>query len=142
MSSAPPPSTLTLLSELPKHDTGTKVRFLGCVTSYDTGKGLLELQHAHPAPPDCSVAAHVDINLLLENTKRENLEVGAWVNIVGYVQNLKHPQPRIKAFREAQEVGSSQSVHTIVQIQAIMLWSAGGIKINEYEKAVTQRTAI
>jgi hypothetical protein len=49
------------------------------------------------------------------------MEVGAWVNIIGYVDRRK-------------EKG--------VFVQAITVWSAGNIDLNAYEKAVEARKAV
>ena len=88
MSSAPLPTQLTLLSKLPDNDMGSKVRFLGCVTSYQSAKGLLEIVHESRSQSLVVVRAKVDVNLILENVTRETLEVGAWVNVVGYIQGI------------------------------------------------------
>lgn len=59
------------------------------------------------------------------------LQVGAWVNVVGYVMNGK-------SLAEAEEVDRlDESV--IVKVQAIMLWDAVAIDLEQYEQAVRAR---
>jgi len=144
MSNGPLPSTLTLLTSLRSHETGTKVRFLGCVTHYHLPTGTLSLQHAYaPSPPPAtSTVALVDVNLLLEGMKREDTVVGAWVNVVGYVGGVLG-EGKAKRNRRAKgaegERGENGEGVVRVRVQAVMLWSAGGLKIGEYEKAVEGR---
>ena len=138
MSNGPLPTTITFLAHLPRHPQRTKVRFLGCVTKYDISTGVLELQHAHPSAYDMTVIAVVDVNLLLENLKREDVAVGAWVNIVGYVEGVINKREKAKDLNGNTGQGGISRVD-LVKVQAIMLWSAGAIKIGEYESALTQR---
>ena len=129
---------LTFLTSLPSHAPTTKVRFLGCVTKFDIGTGVLELQHLYPQPTS-SVLAMVDINVIIETTKRELLEVGAWVNVVGYVgERVRKGKGRNE--RDGDAVNRIEVVR--VGVQAIMLWSAEGVKLGEYEKAVEGRLGI
>ena len=138
MSNGPLPTTITFLAHLPSHPQGTKVRFLGCVTKYDLSTGVLELQHAYPPAYDISVIAVVDVNLLLENLKREDLVVGAWVNVVGYVEEVINKRENAKHMNGNMGQGGISRVD-LLKVQAIMLWSAGGINIGEYERALTER---
>ena len=146
MSNGPLPPTLTFLSALPTHPPGTKIRFLGCVTNYTLHKGILELQHAYPPPPSHkSIFALVDVNLLLETLKREDTQVGAWVNIVGYVEGIVKEGKRGEMREKERDVEAEQwdgAPVVYVRVQAIMLWSAGGVKIAEYEKALRERLKV
>ena len=132
MSNGPLPTTITFLTHLPTHPQGTKVRFLGCVTKYDLSTGVLELQHAYPSAFDITVIALVDVNLLLEILRREDIVVGAWVNIVGYVEETVNKREKVRG------QGGIPRVY-LVKVQAIMLWSAGSINIGEYESSLTER---
>lgn len=134
MSNGPLPTTLTLLSSLSQFETGCKVRFLGCVTAYDLPTGTLSLQHAYPTPSSASALstiALVDVNLLLEGLKREDTTIGAWLNVVGYVEGVLGEVSGQK--------GKGKGEICQVKVQAVMLWSAGAFKIGEYEKAVEGR---
>lgn len=129
MSNGPLPTTLTFLTSLSQFEPGSKVRFLGSVTRYHIGTGTLWLQHAYsasPPPATADVTALVDVKILLEGLKGEDTIIGAWVNVMGYVEEV---------IMEGEGNGQTSRV----KVQAIMLWSAGGLKIGEYEKAVEGR---
>ncbi len=138
MSNGPLPTNITFLAHLPTYPQGTKVRFLGCVTKYDLSTGVLKLQHAYPSAYDANVIAVVDVNLLLENLRREDIAVGAWVNIIGYVEEMINQREQAKDLDGTMGQEGISRVD-MVKVQAIMLWSAGGIKIGEYERALIQR---
>ena len=111
------------------------------MTAYDSRTGVLELQHAYPPSASIAVLALVDVNLLLENIKRENLEIGAWVNVLGYVGEVvwggKRMLSRSKGYKEERIDGERTIVR--IQVQAVMMWGAGGVKLEEYEAAVEER---
>ena len=138
MSNGPLPTTIIFLTHLPTHPQGTKVRFLGCVTKYDLSTGVLELQHAYPTTFDTTVVALVDVNLLLENLKREDIVVGAWVNIVGYIEEIMNKKEKVRVLDGNMGQGRIPRVD-LVKVQAILLWSAGSVKIGEYERALAER---
>ena len=124
-SNGPLPAQLTLLSSLPSYASGSKVRFLGCVNSYNSQKGILELTHAYPSSIDGPIIrAIVDVNVILETMRRDDLEAGAWVNVLGYVQGRK---------KNAGDGAVS------VNVQAIMIWGAGSVELGKYETAVSER---
>ena len=111
---------------------------MGCVTKYDISTGVLELQHAYPTAYDTTVIAIVDVNILLENLKRDDIAVGAWVNVIGYVEEVINKREKAKDLRGNTAQGALSRMD-LVKVQAIMLWSAGAIKVGEYERALTQR---
>ncbi|PYH41515.1 nuclear telomere cap complex subunit Ten1 [Aspergillus saccharolyticus JOP 1030-1] len=88
---APLPSIRSFLSNLPSLQADTKVRFLGCVRSYRIPTGHLVLEHNYPhrKPPQEPASVLVDINAVLESVTAEELRVGAWVNVLGYVRRRK-----------------------------------------------------
>lgn len=134
MTAGPLPTTLTFLSSLPSIPAGQKVRFLGCVTHYALSSGNLSLQHAYPSTQACNNIALVDVNLLLEGLKREDMQVGTWVNVVGYVEG------RVKGRGENGAVGEGGGREVVkVRVKAVMLWSAGGVEIGKYERALEGR---
>ena len=73
------------------------------------------------------MVAQVDIELLLETLKREDIQIGEWVNVIGYIQQAVEGEGKTAA------AGKDS---TQIRIQAIMLWSAGRINLREYEKAL------
>ena len=76
------------------------------------------------------MVALVDIQLLLETLKRDDIQIGEWVNIIGYVQEDAKEEGR----ESAAEKGFVQ-----IKVQAIILWSAGRINLREYEKGLMGR---
>ncbi|CAO1602986.1 hypothetical protein XANCAGTX0491_006580 [Xanthoria calcicola] len=143
MSNGPVPTRLILLSDLPSHSHGEKVRFLGCVSRHDPKTGTLCLEHAYPASTaKARVTAAVDVNLLLEILKCTDTQVGEWVNVMGYVQGSE-PEKGGKKFNGVGRQGGNQANEgTVVKLQAVMLWSAGGVKVGEYEKALGRRKEV
>lgn len=111
------------------------------VTSYATLTGHLHLHHAYPPPTagDRSgreVTAVVDLELLGATVRSTDTQVGAWVNVIGTVEETTTSRSRGKG-----EKSKGKGKRQEVRIQAVMLWSAGGIKLDEYEKAVEGRKA-
>ena len=136
MSSAPLPTRLVFLNDLSTLAPGEKVRFLGCVTEYNISTGTLTLQHAYPSSSgNGCFTANVDVNLLLSTLKSTDTQVGEWVNVMGYVQA---PQEKGKS-RDGNGLRGGNVGGKSVKVQAVMLWSAGAIKLVEYEKAVEMR---
>ncbi|KAF3760693.1 hypothetical protein M406DRAFT_267784 [Cryphonectria parasitica EP155] len=123
MSLGPVPSKLTLLSSLPSCGFGDKVRFLGCVASYSIASGTLILQYSYPKCPE--VKASVDVRLVLEKLTSEQTSVGQWVNVIGYIASAP-PDSSKKHSKRKREVPT-------VQVQALMLWSAGPLDVGRYE---------
>lgn len=76
----------------------------------------------------------MDVNLLLSSLKTTDTQPGEWVNVMGYVQ-AKTTQP---AHGKGGHKGMCNGL-VRVKIQAIMLWSAGSLKLGEYEKALASR---
>ncbi|GFF29546.1 hypothetical protein IFM61606_04432 [Aspergillus udagawae] len=134
----PLPSTRAFLSDLPSLPPGSKVRFLGCVRTYHIASGHLILEHDYPrrrfssnagTEPACVA---VDVNAVLEAVTVEELRVGAWVNVVGYVRRW----------------GSDCNDHDIllrklrlsspVYVEAVMVFSAGVVELGEYERVLRE----
>ena len=62
--------------------------------------------------------ANVNIDHVLESVQSTTVDVGTWINVIGYVERRK-------------EAG--------VFVQAIAIWSAGNVDLDAYEKAVEKR---
>ncbi|KAH8821113.1 CST complex subunit Ten1 [Xylogone sp. PMI_703] len=118
---------LLLLSELHKFHPGDKVRFLGCVTSYSTQSAVLTLEHNHPQGNN--LKAFVNVEHVLNTLKSTETQIGEWVNVMGYVT----PKPRddLPAISKKSRNG--------IYVQAIVLWSAGPIKLDKYEQSLDQQ---
>ncbi|KAL8371614.1 hypothetical protein RB595_001423 [Gaeumannomyces hyphopodioides] len=133
MSNGPIPSTLVLLPTLHKEAAGAKVRFLGCVESYATGDATLTLEHDNATACGPRVRALVDVNLLLQSLKAEQTRAGEWVNVIGYIAP-EADQPRLPGPLPGEH-------HRVrVRVQAVVLWSAGPLNIQEYTTTVAARS--
>ncbi|RHZ61927.1 nuclear telomere cap complex subunit Ten1 [Aspergillus thermomutatus] len=131
----PLPSTRAFLSDLPSLPTGSKVRFLGCVRTYNIPTGHLVLEHNYPR---CRFSANagterasvaVDVNAVLESVTAEELRVGAWVHVVGYVRSWGSDGPDHDALRKLR-------VSSPVYVEAVMVFSAGAVALGEYERVL------
>ena len=71
----------------------------------------------------------VDINAVLESVTPEELRVGAWVNVLGYVRDARY---------RGVETGASRSSSRAVYVEAILVFSAGAVNLGEYERIVRE----
>lgn len=131
--SGPVPSHLVLLSDLGRCAPGMKVRFLGWYSSpcqgyrhvlisnsvdeYVAKTATLRLKHNYPTFTS-HIVANVNVDHVLEQVKRQELDVGTWLNVMGYVEQRK-------------EKG--------VFIQAVTIWDADNVDLEAYEKSVEKR---
>lgn len=99
------------------------------VEKYDISSATLSVRHNHP---DSVTVARVNVDHILESAQRSDLEVGAWVNVTGYVNQIKER-------RLPERVDGRARRRTKVQVQAIMLWSAGSLNVQKYEEALEAR---
>lgn len=108
------------------------------VAKYTTSTATLTLQHNYPAvAANSTTIALVDVNLLLSMLKPTDTQVGEWVNVIGYVTS----QPVFTAKKERKS-GSEALKRATVSVQAVMLWSAGSIKLGEYERVLAERQEV
>lgn len=98
------------------------------VENYVEAEGVLEVFHHFPKRRQAITKAHVNITSILDVVTKEHLETGAWVNIIGYISAPPHGYNGLAA----------QAVE-LPYIHALMVWSADGINLSEYEKALTER---
>ncbi|KAH7130523.1 CST complex subunit Ten1 [Dendryphion nanum] len=117
MSTGPVASSLVLLSDLESCKPGTKVRFLGCVDEYVTKTATLKLKHNFPVETTPKFA-YVSVDHVLETVKHDTMDIGAWLNIIGYIERSKTNR---------------------VYVQAVTIWDAGNINLEAYQKAVEAR---
>ncbi|KAJ5959764.1 uncharacterized protein N7479_006914 [Penicillium vulpinum] len=135
----PRPSTRVFLSDLASLQADSKIRFLGCVTHYTITTGYLILEHNYPRSKIAPSSVSVDINAVLEDLTAEELRVGTWLNVLGYIRELE-PVPPPSSFSSTPDEAnrSSQRPSTVpprpVYVEAIMVFPAGAIAIGEYER--------
>ncbi|RMZ75042.1 hypothetical protein DV737_g5506, partial [Chaetothyriales sp. CBS 132003] len=131
-------SRLVFLHELHKFKAGTKVRFICCALEYDSTTGLLLVEHAYPATAPQTPRAHVDINLVIDTTKSELFEHGAWINVIGLVQAFRRQRPRSTLTAPATD---KETTANHPRVQAILVWDAGPLKLGDYEASVEKHRA-
>lgn len=84
----------------------------------------------------------MDVNLLLESLKREDTQVGAWVNVVGSTEGVANEAPGEGKVRKGSTTNGEGELgnRTVrVRVKAVMLWSAGAVRLGEYEEIVHAR---
>jgi hypothetical protein len=90
------------------------------VQAYSVSTASLKLQHRDAS--DANVSALVDVRLVLERLTGDHTRPGEWVNVLGYVaailpDNLRHGE-------------------LVVHVQALLVWSAGALDIQQYQTSV------
>ena len=114
------------------------------VTRYDPGSGILYLQD--PLPISCDegkitrqpgstdsssvlyVVAEIEVDLVLANLQDRDISIGAWLNIIGYIQNDGGERSR-----------RSRDLDSRIRIQALLMWSAGAIDTDAYVHVLADR---
>lgn len=76
----------------------------------------------HNYPPGNAVKAMVDIRLLLNTLKSNETQIGEWVNIIGYIE-------------AGQPIKRGELEQLSVNVQAVVLWSTGPLKLQAYERS-------
>jgi hypothetical protein len=94
------------------------------VDVYDSTSATLHFKDrfASTTVPSASGSASVNVAYVLDALNFELTQVGAWVNVVGYVRNSGDAH--------------SDSGKVSCSVDAVVIWSAGAIRLDEYEAAV------
>ena len=96
------------------------------MNAYDVAAAKLTLAHHYPQERQQAAVVFVDITTILESINNHDLQIGAWLNVIGYVQH--HPN---------QAKGKHMLLtYDASEVQAIMVWNAGAIKVHQYEQAL------
>lgn len=82
---------------------------------------ILTLRHAFPKN-EKDIQAHVDVKLVLNTLKADHIRAGEWLNIIGYVE-------------KSRTMNCEKDGVSIVDIQAILVWSAGSLDVHAYEES-------
>ncbi|OQE25433.1 hypothetical protein PENSTE_c006G02075 [Penicillium steckii] len=140
----PRASKRVFLYELSCLPADTKVRFLGCVRQYNVTEGHLILEHNYLRGNEDVNAVSVDINAVLEDVTSEELRVGAWLNVLGYVRDSQSPSLSFSSSQldsqsqQSNEMSSARVPTTVptrpVHIDAVLVFPAGAIALGEYER--------
>ncbi|KAF2762452.1 hypothetical protein EJ05DRAFT_2378 [Pseudovirgaria hyperparasitica] len=131
-------SRLILLPDLDLCRVGDKVRLLGCVEHYDTKTASLVLGYSHQLPHrrrQIRYLANVEISHVLEDVRSFGLQIGTWVNVIGFVKDTSGE-------KEIPGMDMSSSGLSALQkgVQATMAWEAREVRLDDYERAVRMRT--
>lgn len=112
------------------------------VRQYDVTLGHLILEHNYPRRKTEPSSVSVDINAVLENLTSEELRVGSWLNIMGYVRDTTSPAPSLPSSQQdSQHSDEGPSTAVLVKVpprpvyvDAVMVLPAGAIALGEYER--------
>ena len=80
-----------------------------------------------------------------ETFQGKDIEVGSWINIMGYVcrgQDKRLRKHRNESTNPNQLVADSRKGskrYEFIKVQALMIWSAGSLRLDAYEQAVRMR---
>jgi hypothetical protein len=148
---APVPTSLVFLSDLDGLPPDSKVRFLAwyvqsamhhsppspsdpfSVLYYDPSSASLFVSHHFPRSSYQTVA-RINTDHVLESVRLSDLQVGSWINIIGYTSS-RTLNPAY-SFSVADPV-----VYSEIGVQATVLWNARELDIQNYERALTARKA-
>lgn len=103
---------------------------------YNVGIGHLILEHNYPRSREEPSTVSVDINAVLEDLTSEELRVGSWLNVLGYVRDSTPPATSFSSQQSSQsnEAFPAKVAPRPVYIEAVMVFSAGAIALGEYER--------
>ena len=99
----------------------------------------------HNFPPSAmQVTAHTNIDHVLDSIERTDTEVGAWVNVIGYLTSPPAGsggggRGKRKKIMMKQSKRESQSQERDVYVNAIVLYSTGPLKLDIYERSLERR---
>jgi hypothetical protein len=88
---------------------------------------ILTLEHNHPAGN--KLRALIDVRLLLNTMKSNETRIGEWLNVIGYVM----------ASETVRTNGPHRNTQEAIPVQAIVLWSAGPLKLDGYQRSLDQQ---
>lgn len=136
-SNGPVPSKHIFIHQISDQELNAKVRFLSCVVDYDHKTGRLTVEHDYPrgTASKSLTRAVVDISMVLEGMKPDLLQPGNWINVIGYVRNRSLSTARRSSTSRRKIVGE------LPEVQAVLVWSAGAIQVDKYEKTMAEHLA-
>jgi hypothetical protein len=102
------------------------------VTRYNVQHGHLILEHNYPRRKEPNTVP-VDINNVLESITAEELRVGTWLNVLGYIREESTPPTSFTSSQEDTCVALKVTPRP-VYVEAVTIFSAGAIALGEYER--------
>ena len=94
---------------------------------------MIVLRDKHPVTNNTAPTAVVSIENILENINHELLQVGSWLNIMGYVRTS--PVDAARWSKSSKDVVKLKEASHPTMVEATMIWSAGAIKLDKYKSA-------
>ena len=94
----------------------------------------------YPATSAKIPTAVVNIESILETANHELLQVGSWLNIVGYVRSA--PVVEFLPSKSSIDVGRQGESGSLVQVDATLVWSAGAIRLDQYKLATREYASL
>lgn len=130
-----PVDYLEILASLPAQEDSSKETDFLSVRTYNIQTGHLILEHNYPRqkPPQQPPSVAVDINAVLETVTSQELSVGAWVNVLGYVRRKR---------RSDGDPALSESNPNPVYVEAVMVFPAGAVALGEYERILQEALGV
>jgi hypothetical protein len=107
--------------------------FSHSLVTYDGQRGQILLEHAYPKTAASIPQIWVDVNLMLSTASNSIFTTGSWVNVIGYTQ-----QAGLKSTRHTSTQLAQNSGYQLSSLQAILVWDAGAIKLDDYEAIVRE----
>lgn len=103
------------------------------ILDFDEKTGYLLVEHRYPRQRTSEVhQAYVGVDNVLETTKKDTFVLGTWINVIGYVLERDRD---IDTAAEPDRRPHTTPRH-LPRVQAIMVWNAGAVHIEEYEKVI------
>lgn len=104
--------------------------------------GHLILEHNYPRSKGETSTVSADINAVLEGLTSEELRVGSWLNVLGYVRESTISASSIYSTQQSSQESSESTLAgtptTVpsrpVYVEAVMIFPAGAIELGEYER--------
>lgn len=103
------------------------------VHSHHPSEAKIVLRDKYPITTNTAPTAVVIIENLLGNINHELLQVGSWVNIVGYVR--ASPIDAVRRSKSSKQAVKPKDANHPTMVDATTMWSAGAIKLDKYKSA-------
>jgi Telomere capping, CST complex subunit len=103
------------------------------VCYHEPSSGSLFAAHCFP-PSSHQTVARINIDHVLESIRLADLQVGAWINIIGYTTS--------RSLNPVYQFGiPGPAVSCEISVQATVVWNARELDIQNYEAALAAKKA-
>ena len=107
------------------------------MVNYNVSRGRLLLEHAYPSHLSPLPRVTVDVRLTLESVNSTDFQAGSWLNVIGYVRRSSQRQEKRKG-----PDADHGSILEDLDVQAVMIWDAGAIKVGDYEAILAHQKEV